>query len=213
MSDSALNSSKIQAATGLRRHRLIARAVKFICLCAVASILFDHVFASAGARDDWSSFDRQSGKIVSVIDGQTINIRLENSNLVTPVHLLGVASCNSSADERAAKTAPSVGQPVILRLEPTQTRDSQGTLLAYAYLDNRAGSVNVEMVQQGFAILDRRCVCMLSGPIRAAESEARKKRRGLWADPYDVAMPAWRREWTADQRTRREKILAAEAAE
>lgn len=89
-------------------------------------------------------------------DGQTINIRLSDSNIVTPVHLLGVASCNAAADERAAQLDPSAGRSVILRLESTQTRDSQGRLLAYAYLDDRPGSVNEQMVQQGFAILDRR---------------------------------------------------------
>jgi endonuclease YncB( thermonuclease family) len=213
MPENAPPSSKSEALRGLQRYRLRDWIIQTVCVLAAASVILDHAFASDSQRDDWARFDRQPAQVISVIDGQTIDIRLANSNIAARVHLLGVASCNQAADERAAQRNPSAGRTVILRLEPTQTRDSQGRLLAYAYLDDRTGSVNVQMVQEGFAILDRRCDCMLSGPIRLAESEARKKHRGLWADPYDVAMPPWRREWQAEQKARRDKILAAGAAE
>jgi endonuclease YncB( thermonuclease family) len=156
MPENAPPSRKIEAANGLQRYRLRALVIQTVCVLIAASVLFDHVFASNSHQDDWAKFDRQAALVVSMADGQTINIRLSDSNIVTPVHLLGVASCNAAADERAAQLDPSAGRSVILRLESTQTRDSQGRLLAYAYLDDRPGSVNEQMVQQGFAILDRR---------------------------------------------------------
>lgn len=83
---------------------------------------------------------------------------------------------------------------VVLRFEGTEHRDPDGHLLAYVYLTEN-DCINLAMVQNGFAYVDRRGGGFLASRLGQAEGDARRKDRGLWKDLRFDQMPAWRQEW------------------
>jgi endonuclease YncB( thermonuclease family) len=169
-----------------------------------AAVLF--VIISAGfshrhsAADDCSRFNHHRFIVTEAIAGDLLRIQTETGDEV--VQLLGVAAPRGDehwADNARAYTANRlVGKSVALLLEPPQTRDAAGHLLAYVYpLD--VDLINIDMVKDGVAYADRRVTAVLSPHIDLSESEARHKSRGLWKTLSDDAMPAWRRAWLAEQ--------------
>jgi len=79
----------------------------------------------------------------------------------------------------AANEALVSGREVVLRLDPAETRDRYGRLLAYLEVDGT--NVNVELVRRGaacgFAYGETR---RFRARIEAAEADARAARRGVW---------------------------------
>ena len=55
--------------------------------------------------------------------------------------------------------------------------------------------LNAAAVHDGVAYADRRSEDAMSGLLDAAEADARRKSRGLWADLKFDQMPAWRQAW------------------
>jgi endonuclease YncB( thermonuclease family) len=194
----------------IRRHRTIYRSVRVFAACLIVSSIVDQALTRG---DDWSNFDHRQFTLAAAIDGQTIGVNETASSRVTPIHLLGIASCTPHWDDRArAQLNAWVGRTICLKLEPTQTRDAQGRLLAYAFLDD-ATTLNADLVRQGLELAYRPQPTLLLTTVEQAEREARSKRRGLWNFVDNWEMPPWRRDWTIQERTRREKLLrAVEAA-
>lgn len=120
----------------------------------------------------------------------------------TKVRLIGIDAPEAGshfAEQAAAYLVVRTTQkPLILRLEPTETRDRFGRLLAYVYSSD-ASCVNQEIVRDGFAYADRRHRHSLRAQFEMAENEARKKSRGLWKDLAQSDMPEWRREWLRER--------------
>jgi endonuclease YncB( thermonuclease family) len=114
----------------------------------------------------------------------------------TVVQLLGVTPMlNEGAARGKTYLARRLeGKDVTLRLEPTQTRDSSGRLLAYVYFSD-TDLINLDIVHDGQAFADRRVPHSLHQQIEQAENEARKKQRGMWKDLSWDDQPQWRQEW------------------
>jgi endonuclease YncB( thermonuclease family) len=55
--------------------------------------------------------------------------------------------------------------------------------------------LNADIVHDGQAYADRRVKHSLENVLDAAEYDARKHERGLWANVKEEQMPGWRREW------------------
>lgn len=71
------------------------------------------------------------------------------------------------------------GRVVILRLDPVETRDRFGRLLAY--LEDEEGIVNVDLVRAGVACaFPFGATRRFRDEIAAAEAEARRAGRGVW---------------------------------
>jgi len=124
-------------------------------------------------------------QFVAAHDGQSIDVRRGESEAPTAVHLLGVSAVGDAAwDEIAAQRLATLlgGKPILLQLEPTQTRDDRGRLLAYAFVDERQ-PINAQIVRQGLALADGRMNCALLGLVQQAQKEARKKQIGIWFKP------------------------------
>ena len=86
------------------------------------------------------------------------------------------------------------GRAVTLRLETTSTRDRYRRLLAYVYVGD-ADHLNLDLVRDGQGYADRRFPHSLRSQFEQAESEARRRGRGLWKDVTEAQMPPWRRNW------------------
>ncbi len=92
------------------------------------------------------------------------------------VHLLGVIPGEGATEYLSEQIR---GKRVILKLESPQTRDAEGRLLAYVYLDV-SDCLNVDLVREGFARADRVNPYLMRALVERAEADARKHRRGIW---------------------------------
>lgn len=141
--------------------------------------------------------------VLYVNDGDTITVGLNGRKEL--VRLLGVdtpETGHSRKLERAARQAGRSpgqearlgglardylagllprGQRVRLQGDPgAGARDRHGRLLAYAYLED-GRMVNALLLQEGQARAYGRCQCAWQGRFQELEAQARRERRGLWA--------------------------------
>jgi hypothetical protein len=162
-------------AKGLRRRRRFIGVFQVGCILIAGSILLNHVRGNSVA-DDWAGFDGKQFAFASAIDGDSILLR----SCDVPVKLLGVESVDGTFDKKAADHEILGGQTVTLKLDPTQTRDSRGRLLAYVYLGDR-DMINVDLAADGLAKADWSVPCTFHGDIGRAQSEAKRKHLGIWS--------------------------------
>ena len=186
------------------------RTVRIVMWSAVAAIVSLVVLDRAGAfgyrGDDWSRFNQKPVRAIEVIDGDTFCAELESGEAV-PVRLLGVDApeipdAHWSAEAKKYTEARLANRTVTLRLDGTQTRDDAGNLLAYVFILD-TDCLNVDIVRDAQAFADRRIKHTLSSPIETAETDARKKRRGMWRELTDDQQPAWRQAWLRELQRRR----------
>lgn len=186
----------------MRRRRMISGVLLFLGIIAA---LAAGVERFRGRSDDWTTFDHQRFHVSKVVDGDTIDIQTPDGLPDTRVRLIGMdapelVDSSTSLPAHWAEKSDSYlrarigGRSVTLRLEPVETRDRYGRLLAYIYLTD-GDCINMDMVRTGHAYADRRFMHSWRAQYEQVENEARKKERGLWAGLTELDMPAWRRVW------------------
>jgi hypothetical protein len=172
----------------LRRRKLL----RFMAMSAVAlpalAVILDHLGCFGYRGDDWSRFDGKLFKVSRITPEGLIEVAAGRPP--TLVRLLGVTYPDESttAEFHDHLTPLLTERTIILKLEPVESRDPAGHLLAYVYL-NESECLNVEVVRQGLARADRTREHTLRAPIDGAETDARKHHRGLWKDVRDSRMP------------------------
>ena len=162
----------------LARRRRIRVAV-FAGLGLVALlVMLDHVGVFSPVTDDWAAFDGRRCQVVRGVSGDALVIRTREGGREATVHLLGVDASASPAagDELAGRLRD---RTPLLRLEPLQTRDARGRLLAYVYL-NETEMLNLQLIREGQAKADGRIPHSFQAVFEQAQAEARKKRLGVW---------------------------------
>jgi endonuclease YncB( thermonuclease family) len=164
----------------LRRRRLIRSFIASLLTLFVSAAILDHLGCFGYRGDDHANFDGKSFTIDRVTDRGSLVLRDRPG---TEVVLLGVALPRIGerfGDETKSYLTRAVGgKPIILKLDPLETRDANGLLRAYVYLtDNDV--LNVDFVRDGFAYADARQKYTLRASIQAAETDARKHSRGVW---------------------------------
>jgi micrococcal nuclease len=194
----------------LRRRRNVRRVTFAGLVVLAASALLDRSGAFRYDGDDWRNFDHQAVIVAHVSDGDTLVVRPAAGGKETKVRLLGVdtpelhSRSHAGADYWAREAmryteARLDHKTVTLRLEATRTRDKYRRLLAYVYVGD-ADNFNLDLVRDGAAYADRRFPHSLKFQFEQAETEARKKGRGLWKGVTESQMPPWRREWLGRRR-------------
>jgi len=198
------------AVSRLRRRK----ALTLLAFTLLGGVLLLSILNHAGCIPhhgaDWRGFDRKAATVARVVDGDTLRVRVDGDDAETVVRLIGIdapelRSTDGSPAEHFAQQAAdyarkrAAGRRVLLRLEPTRTRDRYDRLLAYVWL-SESESLNLALVRDGFAYADRRFNHTYRALFEQAENEARKKQRGLWKDVTEAQMPAWRREWLGERR-------------
>ena len=139
-----------------------------------------------------------SGKVISIIDGDTYDLLVESNGTVR-IRMLGIdAPEREMPFYRASKKYLSqlcFGEKVILQVTG---KDSGGRILAFTYLDD-GRELGQEIIKAGYAWHFKR---YNSDKILSdLEKEARLAKRGLWADKDPV--PPW--EYRKEMYERRKK--------
>ncbi len=191
----------------LRKRTLRRRSAAALAGLLACSVLLCH----AGARSDhladladFADLDRRTVTVVAVVDPVTMDVRTGSARTIR-VRLLGVDGppTGSAAALEAVRylDARARGRSVTITFESPQSRSQDGSALASLFLTD-TDHLNYDLIRDGHAFADRRISHPMGALLEMAESEARRKRRGVWAEP-DVAMPAWRQAWVAQLRTAR----------
>jgi hypothetical protein len=148
----------------------------------VASSLADHFRAVNRRPDDWSAYDRHRFAFLAASSDDLIRVR-DADGAELPVRLLGYVPprYGSPPDIPSALDVLLAGSDVTLHLEPTQTRDDSDHLMAEAFQKDSI-PIAASLVAEGMALADRRHAFAFSHVVSAAQSEARRKRVGIWQD-------------------------------
>jgi endonuclease YncB( thermonuclease family) len=185
----------------LTLRRWTRRCVFSIAALLIVSVLAGRVGLFGRAGDDWATFDRNTFDVSEAPEGDTLIVSPN-----TRVRLIGVDAPDAGghwfSEARQHLASQALGKRVVLRLEPTQTRAADGSLLAYVHL-NENDNLNLLMVRQGHAYADRRTSHSFQSVFDQEEADARKKARGLWAVVQEHQMPAWRQQWLNELRQKR----------
>ena len=128
----------------------------------------------------------QTGKVVDVVDGDTIKVMLDSDGLVYSVRYIGIDTPESTIEheyfgkESSAKNQELVyGKPVTLYKDVSET-DRYNRLLRYIFIEDKF--INYELVAQGYANSmeyppDIACASYFNN----AENTAMAANLGLWA--------------------------------
>jgi endonuclease YncB( thermonuclease family) len=206
MSEAADDSpSFIERRLALRRWS--RRGVFALTALLIASVLVGRAGLFGRAGDDWATFDRKAFDVSEVIDADTLLVSPDGGGTKTRVRLVGVDApdegAHGSAEAKQHLAALASGRRVTLRLEPTQTRAADGSLLAYVHPSDQ-DSVNLLMVRDGHAYADRRASHSFQSVFDQEEGEARRKARGLWQAVEESQMPPWRQQWLNELRQKKD---------
>jgi endonuclease YncB( thermonuclease family) len=140
--------------------------------------------------DDLAIWDRHRVLIKSALSGDTVAVRSIDGRRGDSVRLLGIESPEKTArrigwsqDElrlglSAFLTKNVAAAPVLLRLEPPQTRESDGRLRAYLYLSD-VDNINIDLVRNGLALPDQ-SECSMMSLLIGAQIIAKKTGAGVW---------------------------------
>ena len=174
---------------GRGRHPRRRRRRSTTVLVALAAGL---VLGVAGCRSAASSGGPVPGigTVVRVIDGDTVDVRLEGRN--ERIRLIGVDTPESVDEDRpvqcfgaeaSARTTALLPVGAEVRVERDEvTRDRYGRLLAYLWRTDDDLLVNLDLVEGGYADAvtfgDNEA---LYGVLAAAEARARASGAGLWS--------------------------------
>jgi endonuclease YncB( thermonuclease family) len=184
----------------LGRRRRLRRAATVVGGLLVATVVAGNAWQHRIGGDDAARFDRRTLRVDDAVGGDAVAVVEPGGRLAT-VRLAGVAAPDAdaphwSAESRRALADRVKGRDVLVRLPPLEARAADGAVRAYLYLPGEsADSVNEMLVAAGDAYADRRADHPYRKGFEQAESEARRKGKGLWKDVRDEQQPAWRQAW------------------
>ena len=185
-----------------RRNRGVWVAVALVLL--VGTMLWSHY----RTQPDPSQWDGRTATVQRVVDGDTIvvdvpggheTVRLIGVDAPEIAHKGAVGSPIDSYFGPEAKrylTDALAGRTITLKFDGTEKRDRYQRLLGYVYL-NDTDCVNVMLVRDGYAYVDRRFKNMLQATLDQSETQARTRGVGLWKNVKPEQMPVWRQKWLA----------------
>lgn len=162
---------------------------------------------------DHARYDQKSARVVHVVDGDTLDVDIPDGRRPrTRIRLIGVDTPETGhgstnpmhfgKEARMFATESLSGQEVILSLNPEETRDRYGRLLAYVLLAPDGPMFNERLIEQGFAYADTRFPHPFRDRFEAAEEYARRQRVGLWQEVRISDMPSWKQRIEKRRRTR-----------
>jgi len=193
---------------GQRRTRYASLRVARVAaiLVVAAAIMLADRLGVFGQRPpgDLEKYHGRSCPVVKVVDGDTIDVDVPDGDRpYTRIRLWGVDTPETvkentpvqhfgpEASEFTKRTCG--GRLVRLELDPRDTRDRHGRLLAYVFLpDGRM--LNRRLVAEGYAYADPRFEHAYQDEFTYLQGEAIEAGRGLWRDVTYDDLPGYLRE-------------------
>jgi len=142
-------------------------------------------------RNPQESGTYYQGKVISIIDGDTFKIALNNKSVVVRLADIDAPEINQAFGMKAKQFTGNLIFNKIVRVKVVDS-DQHDQLSGHVYLG--AIHVNAEIVEQGFAWADMKH--LKDRNIIRLEALARNQKRGLWAS--GSAIPPW--EWRTGKR-------------
>ena len=162
---------------------VLKRLVRFISILA-AALLCSTLVSLAAAEPEWN------GEVVGITDGDTLSVLRYGHAVKIRLHGIDAPEKRQAFGARAKQYASDLAFAGIVRVKPLDT-DRYGRTVAEVILpDGR--SLNYEMVRAGLAWWYRK-YAPSDDKLKDLETEARKERRGLWADADPIAPWEWRK--------------------
>ena len=133
--------------------------------------------------------DTNTGTLISVIDGDTINVNVNGKT--QRVRLIGIDTpetkhpnkkieCYGMEANRYVNTLLPKNTKVIIHLDK-ETKDKYGRMLAYVYIKHNNLFVNLDLIQKGFAKTMKFYPNVLHAyEFDKAASKAKTEKVGLW---------------------------------
>ena len=173
-------------AMSVRRLLLLLVAVAAAAVGASVSGLLD---GDAGDGDPGGGSRGEVGRVVKVVDGDTIHVQLGPTR--EKVRYIGVDTPETKdprrpvgcfGQEASAFNERLVGGELVRLVRDVEPRDRYGRLLAYVYRARDDLFVNAELARLGYAQpLSIPPDVRFADRFAALAREARQQRRGLWA--------------------------------
>jgi len=187
--------------------------ISFALILAAFFVLLDHTCAKRKLRTrpeseeqarayDFRKYHAKKFMVVNVVDGDTIDIDIPDSNHAhTRVRLWGVDTPETKKpntpvqyfgpEATAFTTTLALGKAVTIYLdEGNRTRGKYGRLLAYVKLPDD-GFLNEVLLSEGFAYADVRFHHSLFHKYQQLETSALSSKKGLWKEVTREQLPEW----------------------
>lgn len=185
-----------------RRRRLRRRALSLAAAGTTALLLVLADRAGWFGRPRPPDIPRYDGKtftVLCVIDGDTFDVNCPDGDYPhTRIRLWGVDTPETVRPEhRVEHFGPEASdrtkhlvlhKPVRLELLAHRTRDKYDRLLAYVYLPDGT-LLNRELIAGGYGFADTRFDHPRQREFLRQQRQARRHKRGLWADPHPEDWP------------------------
>ncbi|MBC7782569.1 MAG: thermonuclease family protein [Burkholderiales bacterium] len=191
MADLGGRTPRTPQQAALRRHRMWQIAGIALLVAIAATSYLSHRNRLPGAR----ALAGERMMVTGILSGDAFTIHTADGGS-DAVQLLGAIAPEPphAAESQRYLADRVIGREVVLQFDGTQSRTSDGRILALAYL-TESECINLALVRDGHAFVDRRVQTYLQSQFAQTEAEARKRARGMWKDGDPDPMPAWRREW------------------
>ncbi|MDB5325923.1 MAG: nuclease [Phycisphaerales bacterium] len=201
----AIARDAVSIALRQRRIRLVGIGLAIVTLGCTS------IWSHRNAPPDPSKWEGMPVVVDRVIDGDTIVISGDGFNHER-LRLRGIDApevahpehehddhfgpeARRYLEDRLTK-ARDAGKPITLKFDGTERRDRYDRILGYVYLGD-SDCINVDLVRDGMAYVDRRFKSMLQSTLEQDETNARTKGIGVWQDLKPEDMPEWRQRWLA----------------
>lgn len=195
-----------ETARYLRRRRGIRRAACSLLALSLAVSLLDQLGVFGATIHERDRLNRSTWTVSRIIDAGSFELRNDDRSIT--FKLIGIDAPIGDAfwSDRAASyaAARALHKSVTLVFDIAQTRDASGSLCGFLYLSD-VETLNLALVRDGQAFVDRRVHQTYSSAFEQAENAARKKGTGLWKSLRFEDMPAWRRVWLREIGERRKR--------
>jgi micrococcal nuclease len=167
----------------------VATVRRSLALLAVAIAALALAWSSRSRGSDEAPGATLSGRVVRVVDGDTIRValagrveRVRSIGIDTPESVKPGTPVQCYAHRAAAENARLVGGRRVRLVLDVEGRDRFGRLLAYVYRARDGVFVNAALVRGGFArTLTIPPNVRFAARFRALAAQARRAGRGLWS--------------------------------
>lgn len=144
---------------------------------------------SKGIAEEPADVPTYHGKVVGITDGDTLTLLTEgNRQIKIRLSDIDTPERGQAFGKRATQALAELAYREDARIVYVDT-DRYGRMVGRVYVDGV--DVNRQLVAEGFAWVFRRYSD--DAELLALESQARKKKIGLWADPNPIPPWEWRR--------------------